>query len=99
VTSEEPHPMEPAYEVGVNRNVTRFLRRHPDLRSKWDDIVNRVLSNPLHGPHIDHLRGDWNCSYRWDEGTYRIKYEVLAETGEIHFYDANTRGDAYKHRR
>ena len=75
------------------------MRRHPDLRSKWDDIVNRVLSNPLHGPHIDHLRGDWNCSYRWDEGTYRIKYEVLAETGEIHFYDANTRGDAYKHRR
>ena len=99
MTSEDPHAMEPAYEVDVNRNVARFLRRHPDLRSKWDDIVHRVLSNPRRGPHIDHLKGVWNCSYRWNEGTYRIKYEVLPETGEIYFYDANTRGDVYKQRR
>ena len=92
---EQPSP-EPLYEVDVHRMVTRFLRRHPDLRAKWETIVDQVRSNPRLGPHIDHLNGDWRCSYRWDEGTYRIKYEVLEENSEIHFYDANTRGDAYK---
>ena len=94
------------YRVTLHRSVRRFLRSHPDLQEKWDEIVNQIRSNPRAGRHIDHLKGPWNCSYRWDEGSYRIKYEVLDSEAELHFYDANNRvydannrGDAYSGRR
>lgn len=86
----------PNYEITVHRAVRRFLRNHPDLDRKWDEIVGLISSGPRQGPHIDHLKGIWFCSYRWDEGSYRIKYEVLDAESEIHFYDANNRGDVYR---
>ena len=94
--SRQPPEPEPPYEVDVHRAVQKFLNKHPELREKWDVIVAQVLDSPRFGTHIDHLKGGWMCSYRWNEGTYRIKYEVLDDRGKIHFYDANTRGDAYK---
>ena len=90
---------DPAYAIDVHRSVVRFLNRHPDLKGKWDGIVAQITTSPRLGRHIDHLKGEWNCSYRWDEGTYRIKYQVIDDNAEIHIYDANTRGDAYKRRR
>lgn len=86
----------PNYRVTVHPEVKRYLRRHQGLKAKWNEIVVEILQSPERGPHIDHLKGDWHCSYRWKEGTYRIKYEVLEEFEEIHFYDAGTRGDIYK---
>ena len=86
----------PNYEIEVHRAVRRFLRNHPDLDGKWQEIVDQIASNPRHGPHIDHLKGVWFCSYRWDEGSYRIKYEVIAAESVIHFYDVNNRGDVYR---
>ena len=77
-----------SYEVNVHRVVQKFLKQHPDLREKWESIVDQVRNNPRLGRHIDHLKGPLHCSYRWDEGTYRIKYEVLDDSGEIYFYDA-----------
>ena len=88
----------PNYQIAVHRAVRRFLRNHPDLDGKWQEIVEQVTSNPRQGPHIDHLKGIWFCSYRWDEGAYRIKYEVIEAESEIHFYDANNRGDVYRGR-
>ena len=84
------------YTVRIHRSVSRFLRNHPDLSRKWDEISDQIQSRPRLGPHIDHLKGPWNCSFRWDEGSYRIKYEVSDDDAEIFFYDANSRGDAYK---
>ena len=95
VAGQHPEP-EPPYEVEVHRAVRRFLNRHPELKGKWDAIVAQVLDSPKLGSHVDHLEGEWHCSYRWNEGTYRIKYQVRDDHGEIYFYDANTRGDVYK---
>ena len=86
----------PDYAIRLHRSVRKFLRAHPDLESKWDGIVAQIMRNPRLGRHIDHLKSPWFCSYRWDEGSYRIKYDV--GDGEIHFYDANSRGDVYKGR-
>jgi mRNA-degrading endonuclease RelE of RelBE toxin-antitoxin system len=86
------------YNVNLHNAVRRFLRRHSDLNQKWDGIVDRIKQSPKLGPHIDHLKGDWFCSYRWDEGSYRIKYDVHEEDEVIFVYDANNRGDAYKRR-
>ena len=94
--SGQPFHPEASYDVEVHKSVRRFLNRHPDLKNKWDGIVEQIKSNPRLGQHIDHLKGGWLCSYRWDEGTYRIKYEVRDVQSQLHFYDANTRGDAYK---
>ena len=88
----------PEYSVTVHRAVRRFLRNHPDLEHKWDEIVHQIQTSPRQGPHIDHLKGIWFCSYRWDEGAYRIKYEVLDAESVVHFYDANNRGDVYRGR-
>ena len=88
----------PLYTVRLHRSVRRFLRSHPDLEAKWDGIVTQIQSSPRIGSHIDHLKGIWLCSYRWDEGAYRIKYEVIDADSEIHFYDANNRGDVYRGR-
>ena len=87
------------YQVRLHRSVRKFLRTHPDLEDKWDDIVGHIQRSPRIGGHIDHLKSPWFCSYRWDEGSYRIKYDVHDDEEEIHFYDANSRGDVYKGRR
>ena len=89
----------PNYGVALHRAVSRFLRNHPHLNQKWDDIVGHIQRTPRLGPHIDHLKNPWHCSYRWDEGSYRIKYDVDDDDAEIYFYDANNRGDVYKGRR
>ena len=91
----EPDPYR-GFQVERHRQVTKFLRKHLDLLAKWDDIVKSVCANPRFGPHRDHLKGAWNCSHRWDEGDYRIKYEIADGGNTIHFYDANTRGQAYR---
>ena len=87
------------YAVNIHREVKKFLKTHPDLDQVWSQIENQILQSPRSGPNIDHLRGDWYCSYRWRSGPYRIKYEVHDIDAEIHFYDAGTRGDVYKGRR
>ena len=71
---------------------------HPDLHDRWEVILSQIRSHPRLGPRIDHLKGELHCSYRWKEGNYRIKYEVLDAESEIHFYDANNRGDVYRGR-
>ncbi len=75
------------------------MRTHPDLNSRWEAIVAQIQQSPRQGAHIDHLKGVWDCSYRCDEGSYRIKYEVDDDSAELYFYDANNRGDVYKGRR
>ena len=87
------------YSVDIHNSVRRFLRRRKDLEDKWDAIVDQIQMSPRVGPHIDHLKGVWLCSYRWNEGSYRIKYEVLDDEATLFFYDANNRGDVYKGRR
>ena len=86
------------YAVTLHNAVKRFLRNHPDLNKEWDRIVREIQLRPKLGPRIDHLKGDWFCSYRWNEGNYRIEYEVIDTDSEIHIYDANNRGDVYKRR-
>ena len=86
----------PKYTVDLHRAVKRFLNKHPDLSDKWYQIVDHIQQNPRMGPHIDHLKGIWHCSYRWNEGSYRVKYDIDDGIGEIHVYDANNRGDIYK---
>ena len=88
----------PFDNIRLHRSVRKFLRNHPDLADKWEEIVQRIQADPRRGSHIDHLKGPWLCSYRWDEGSYRIKYEVLDNNSELHFYDANNRGDVYRGR-
>ncbi|GEM_PF-2212623 len=88
-----------AYKADKHREVNKFLRKHPDLQSKWSTIQDVILRSPKLGPHIDHLKDPWHCSYRWDEGAYRIKYDVLDDVNVIHFYDAGLRGDVYKRQR
>lgn len=88
----------PIYKVSLHRAVRKFLRNHPDLAEKWEGIVSQIQTSPRTGAHIDHLKGEWLCSYRWDEGSYRVKYEVDDKNVELYFYDANNRGDAYKKR-
>ena len=87
------------YDSEIHREVRKFLRKHKDLEARWPEIEDWVCRSPRRGPRIDHLKGVWLCSYRWDHGSYRIKYEVLDDDLLIHFYDANNRGDVYKGRR
>ncbi len=89
----------PVYKVSLHRAVRKFLRNHPDLSERWEGIVSQIQTSPRVGSHIDHLKGAWLCSYRWDEGSYRVKYEVDDKNVELYFYDANNRGDVYKGRR
>ena len=89
----------PDYRITIHRAVRKFLRTHPDLADKWDSIVSQIQASPRMGTHIDHLKAPWFCSHRWDEGTYRIKFDIIEDDREIYFYDANNRGDVYKGRR
>ena len=88
----------PDYLITVHREVRRFLQSYPDLPNRWEAIVNQIQQNPCIGNHIGHLKGAWHCSYRWDEGSYRIKYEVFDQDSELYFYDSNNRGDVYRGR-
>ena len=99
MTANSPdHRPEEDYHVSAHREVSRFLRTHPDLGERWEEIVAQIRLSPRFGPHIDHLKGLWLCSFRWDKGSYRIKYDVDDKEREIYFYGANNRGDAYRGR-
>ena len=89
----------PEYTVRVHRAVQRFLSNHPDLAERWPYIMEQISGNPRSSSRVDHLKNPWHCSYRWREGSYRIKYDVDDDRREIRIYDANNRGDVYQGRR
>ncbi len=84
------------YEIELHRSVRRFFRRHHELASNWHDISRRISESPRQGAHINHLKGNWHCNYRWRQGDYRILYEVLDSEGVVHVYHAGPRGDVYR---
>ena len=86
----------PPYVGEVHRTVRNFVRKHPYLAQKWPEIEQEICQNPRLSGRSDHLKGAWLCDYRWHEGDYRIKYEILEQQRVIHFYDATLRGQAYK---
>ena len=91
-------PDEPdTYHVEAGNRVRRFLRRHPDLNAQWQSqILNALITRPLQGPQIVHMKGRFSCSRRWRVGTYRILYDVNEEGHRIRVYDVDVRGDIYR---
>ena len=84
------------YDVTLHRRVERFVSRHTDLLSRWDDIRHSISISPRRGGNISHLKGGkLQCDYRWRQGDYRLMYEVMDDVNEVHVYNANTRGDVY----
>lgn len=83
------------YTVTVGNRARRFIRRHQDLQAQWlNQIIIELANQPRAGSRINHLKGEYNCSYRWRSGTYRILYDVYDDY-TVDVYDADVRGDIY----
>lgn len=93
------------YTPKLHRQVRKFLSTHHEFAVLWEGTTEvpgievAICKSPKRGPRIDHLKGVWHCNYRWSQGDFRVKYEVLDKSRVVHFYDAVSRGDVYKGKR
>lgn len=74
------------------RRLRKFLRRHPDLRSRYAQVIDDLRDNPF-APHLGyhHLSGQFDgiqaVSLTYD---YRITLTVLVKEKEIILLDVGT---------
>ena len=58
--------------------------------------IEKMIENPVEGPHIKRLRGQYQGKYRYAVGDIRIVYEVDSEKKIIWVEAIGPRGDIYK---
>lgn len=89
-------PAQP-YRIEVHRTVERFLKRHRDLASRFQDITSHIALSPYTGADIIHMKKKWHCSRRWTVlNKYRIIYEVIDKERLVHIYHVGSRGQVYR---
>lgn len=84
------------YHVALHQEVERFLQRHQELATKWPFIEKVISVSPTRGGKIVHLKAKWLCDYRWQQGRYRLLYEIIEDEHIVHVYEAGLRGDIYR---
>jgi mRNA interferase RelE/StbE len=72
-------------------------QKYKFLYKKIKDYIYPILrENPLFGPNIKRLKGEYKEIYRYRIGDYRLFYKVSEETVIVFIIDIENRKDAYK---
>ncbi len=72
-------------------------QKYKFLYKKIKDYIYPILrENPLFGPNIKRLKGEYKEIYRYRIGDYRLFYKVSEETVIVFMIDIENRKDAYK---
>ena len=72
-------------------------QKYKFLYKKIKDYIYPILrENPLFGPNIKRLKGEYKEIYRYRIGDYRLFYKVSEETVIVLIIDIENRKDAYK---
>ncbi|EMJ94373.1 type II toxin-antitoxin system RelE family toxin [Leptospira alstonii] len=72
-------------------------RRYSHLQKKLLDYVYPLLKkNPLFGPNIKKLKGDFSGLFRYRIGKYRLFYLIKNIELLVIFVDIDQRKDSYK---
>lgn len=80
------------------RRLRKFLRKHPNLRARYAQVVDDLRENPF-APHLayHHLGGQFEgmqaVSLTYD---YRILLTVLVTEKEIILLDVGTHDEVYR---
>ena len=83
------------FEVRVEGRARRFLKKNSELHESFRAIEQHLAQSPYTGTRINHLKGRYNCSRRWREGTYRILYAIYAEERVVSIFDVGHRQNIY----
>ena len=72
-------------------------QKYKFLYKKIKDYIYPILrENPLFGPNIKRLKGEYKEIYRYRIGDYRLFYKVSDETVIVFIIDIENRKNAYK---
>jgi len=72
-------------------------QKYKFLYKKIKDYIYPILrENPLFGPNIKRLKGEYKEIYRYRIGDYRLFYKVSEETVIVFIIDIENRKYAYK---
>ena len=83
------------YKLVLNTKIRKFLKKHPEIISKFYNKVKILVENPYKN-NLDIKRLVWaDSKYRLRIWKYRFLYEVRENEILIYFYDANSRWDIY----
>ncbi|GHW02709.1 hypothetical protein AGMMS50249_4950 [candidate division SR1 bacterium] len=83
------------YTIKFHHKVEKFLKFHVELRKRFLEKMELLTNGEFEKLDIIPLKGK-NNHYRLRIGGYRFFCEIVDEILVIYFYDADTRGDAYK---
>lgn len=66
------------------------------MAQRMNKAIEKMVENPLQGPQIKRLKGQYQGKYRYAVGDLRIVYQVDLEKKIIFIEAIGPRGDIYK---
>ena len=85
------------YEVLISREAEKYYKKQDkDARRRLNKSIDNLGIEPLFGPHIKRLHGEFEGKYRYEMGNFRIVYEVNIKSRTVEIKSIRGRGDIYK---
>ncbi|MBN1105816.1 MAG: type II toxin-antitoxin system RelE/ParE family toxin [Deltaproteobacteria bacterium] len=83
--------------VIVHRNAAKHLQRLPqEIRERVQNALAELSHQPLQGPNVKHMVGDWAGYHRIRVGTLRIIFWYDKNEDIVYVDHVGPRGDIYK---
>jgi len=82
------------YKVSLHKKAIKYYESLNDKTAqKINKAIEDISANPLEGPHIKKMRGNYEGKYRYATGDLRLVYRVNTESEIVLI---GPRGDVYK---
>ena len=89
--------LEKMYEVLISHEAEKqYKRQDKDTKRRLNNCIDNLSREPLSGPHIKRLHGEFEGKYRYEMGAFRIVYEVNVKDKTIEIKSIGGSGDVYK---
>jgi mRNA interferase RelE/StbE len=87
------------YKIAETKTFQKEIAK-PQFKNIYRKIADYVYpmlrQNPLFGPNIKRLKGNYSDYYRFRVGQYRVFYKVHQEIITVHIVGIEHRKDAYR---
>lgn len=89
--------LEKMYEVLISHEAEKYYNKQDkDTKQRLNKCIDNLGMEPLSGPHIKRLHGEFEGKYRYKMGNFRIVYEVNIKSRTVEVKSIRGRGDIYK---
>jgi len=85
------------YDVLVSHEAEKYYKKQDkDTKRRINKCIDILIKEPLFGPHIKKLHGEFEGKHRYEAGGIRIVYKVNVSHKTVEVRAIRSRGDVYK---